>query len=58
MTTKTIDLTPTWAGLLPALLALYSNGDVQGRKFAFDELVRMAQTADIAVAAQPEHAEV
>lgn len=42
---QTIDCTPTWAGLLPALLTAHENGS---RKGAGDELRRMAQLADLA----------
>lgn len=44
-----IDATPTWEGLLPALLAIYESGE---RKFALSELYRMAQAADAHNAAQ------
>lgn len=43
MTTKTIDITPTWAGILPALIAIYEHGD---RQTAIDELTKMANLAD------------
>jgi hypothetical protein len=42
--TKTIDLTPTWRGVLPALLALVENPIT--RQDGLDELVRMANAAD------------
>ncbi len=38
----TIDLTPTWSGLLPALVELYAKGEPNGRT----ELERMARIAD------------
>ena len=41
-----IDLTPTWQGVLPVLVALVSNGGPSGRAHAMKELVRMAQLAD------------
>lgn len=41
-TVKTVDVTPTWEGLLPALLHLWSK-DYQ---LAKDELLRMAIAAD------------
>ena len=44
MTTKTIDLTPTWSEILPALLAIYEHGD---RQTAVDELRKMAKLADL-----------
>lgn len=40
-----ITITPTWAGLLMALLALYEDGD---RAYARAELTRMAMFADAA----------
>jgi hypothetical protein len=43
MTEKTIDLTPTWREILPALLAIYEGGD---RQVALDEFAKMAQAAD------------
>lgn len=42
----TIDLTPTWAGLLPALLAAVTDGTAEGRQIAIEELERMAGAAD------------
>jgi hypothetical protein len=47
---KTIDLTPTWEGILPALLAIIQNGKTEGRAIALAELRRMAQLADAYVA--------
>jgi 2-methylcitrate dehydratase PrpD len=47
-----IDLTPTWAGVLPALLAVIENGSESGRAAALSELRRMAKAADAAVAVQ------
>jgi hypothetical protein len=43
---KTIDLTPTWLGILPALVALITDGDAEGRRGAQEELRRMAGLAD------------
>lgn len=43
---RTIDVTPTWHGLLPLLLTIYVDGTDEGRKEAFSELQRMAQAAD------------
>ncbi len=48
MTSKTIDLTPTWREILPALLALMENPET--RRDAADELTRMANLADKYVA--------
>lgn len=43
---KTIDLTPTWGALLPALVAVSSDGTEEGRRSAHLELRRMAYAAD------------
>lgn len=43
---ETIDMTPTWAGLLPVLLELLERGNAEGKKTARAELARMAQAAD------------
>jgi len=45
-TTDTIDITPTWVGILPALLAVIQNGTPQGRAAATEELQRLAATVD------------
>lgn len=47
-TTKYVDVTPTWSGILPALLALLEMP--QTRQTAMDELTRMAHLADKQVA--------
>ncbi len=49
---KTVDITPTWEAILPALLAVIENGNFEGRKVAIEELTRMAQLADLYVASQ------
>ncbi len=49
---KTIDITPTWESILPALLAVIENGNFEGRKIALEEITRMAQLADLYVASQ------
>ena len=43
---KTIDMTPSWSGVLPMLLAAYSDGSVEGIDIAQQELERMAALAD------------
>jgi hypothetical protein len=52
MTKKTVDLTPTWQGILPALLALYQSEFHKNREIAESELRRMAGLADGYVEAQ------
>ena len=49
---KTINITPTWEAILPALLAVIENGNFEGRKVALEELTRMAQLADLYVTSQ------
>jgi len=51
---RVVDVTPTWAGLLPAMLAAYENGTAVGRGIATEELTRMARVADAHVAAEKE----
>ncbi len=51
---ETIDITPTWEGLLPALLMVLERGDAKGREEALAELRRMARIADLHVAAVDE----
>lgn len=44
---KTIDLTPTWRGLLPALVEVARNGTTaEGRKQAWDALYQLADHVD------------
>lgn len=42
---STIDITPTWTGLLPVLLEII-RANRSGSPIAMEELVRMAQLAD------------
>ena len=46
MTKKTVDLTPTWQGILPALLNLLQSDNLKSRQTAESELRRMAGLAD------------
>ena len=48
MTTKTVDLTPTWREILPALISLLDQP--QTHQLALDERTRMARLADQQVA--------
>jgi len=45
----TIDCTPTWEGLLPALLAVVIDGTSEGQKMAKEQLRHMAKVADMMV---------
>jgi len=42
----TIDVTPTWQGILPTLVALIERGDYKGKKAAVSELNKVAKLAD------------
>lgn len=44
---KTIDITPSWRGLLPYLVEVAANGtSAEGRKLAMEELYKLADLAD------------
>lgn len=43
---ESIDVTPTWSALLPAILAAYDQRAVGPKRFAMGELERMAALAD------------
>ena len=51
MTARVIDMTPTWRGILPLLVEIAADGRNPGREMAWQELRRMADLADAAVAA-------
>lgn len=46
---KEINITLSWSGLLPALLAILQEGSADGKELAKAELVRMARVADLYV---------
>lgn len=46
----TVDVTPTWLGILPLLITLLEAGSVDGKAEAMKELYRMAKLADEHVA--------
>jgi len=41
-----IDATPTWSGILPVLLTVLHDGNLDGKRMAGEELRRMAMLAD------------
>ena len=44
---ETVNVTPTWAGILPYIICLLENGETENaRKTARHELARMAEAAD------------
>jgi hypothetical protein len=49
MSTQTIDVTPSWEGVLPYLITIIENGSFEGHRLAREELHRMARLADLAV---------
>ena len=57
MTTETIDITPSWRGILPALIAMLQSEEPAVRAVRSDamfELSRMADAADLAREAVPD----
>lgn len=56
---ETIDLTPTWSGLLPGMIAVLENQDapVRSRMDVLEEFRTMARAADIGVAAHKKEQE-
>ena len=51
---ETIDVTPTWAGLLPAMLMVLEQGNAKAKQEIKAELQRMARIADLHVAQMAE----
>lgn len=43
---KHIDMTPTWAGIMPGLFAVLEDGTEIGKKLAREELMRLAKSMD------------
>jgi len=43
---NTINLTPTWSGIMPAIIAVLENGTHQGKIIAIEQLTKMAAVAD------------
>ena len=52
-----IDMTPTWAGIVPALLLAHREGSAEGVIAAADELTRLGQGMDAIIADLPGLAE-
>ena len=48
-TTKTVDITPSWASLLPYMLAIYVDGSQEAKEQITQNFERMAAAADIGV---------
>ena len=45
-TVTEIDMTPTWSGILPGLIAMLQNGTHASIQIASEELQKMAKLAD------------
>ena len=45
---RMLNLTPTWAGIMPALIAAIQNGTSEGEAMARTELMRLAEMTDAA----------
>lgn len=59
MTTQTIDMTPTWAGIMPAIIMALQHGTAEGQAMARAELNRLAKEVDaINLASRGEAAEI
>lgn len=43
---NTVNITPTWKGVLPVLMAVLEHGTDEGKRQAREELTRMAEAAD------------
>ena len=43
---KVINITPTWSGLMPALLNILESGTEEGKKAARAELLDLAKAVD------------
>jgi hypothetical protein len=48
-TTHTYDITPTWSGLLPYMIAVLEDSNHESRELILKEFEKMAVGADIAV---------
>lgn len=47
ITEKTIDLTPTWVGVMPGIIAALRDGSETGQKIAREELMVLAAQVDL-----------
>lgn len=46
---NTIDMTPTWEGIIMSLLVLYTDGTADARGKAKEQIIRVAKIADTAI---------
>ena len=45
----TVDITPTWRGLLPYMMAVLEDGTHEGKEIVKENFQKMATAADLAV---------
>ena len=45
----TVDITPTWSGLLPYMMAVLEDGTHEGKEIVKENFKKMATAADLAV---------
>lgn len=45
-TKRTVDVTPTWEGIMPALISMLTDGTDEAKAIAREELTRLARYAD------------
>jgi hypothetical protein len=45
---KTVDCTPTWKGIMPAIIAVLEDGTPEGKRLAKEELMDLAAKVDAA----------
>lgn len=50
MAARTIDITPTWRGIMPVLIEGIRHGTPEGQRIAREELMRLADIADREIA--------
>lgn len=47
---ETINLTPTWESLVPAMLDVYNSDSIENKKMILEEFIKMAKCADLYLA--------
>lgn len=49
-TKRTVDVTPSWSAIMPALISMLTDGTREAKAIAADELSRLARLMDQVVA--------
>lgn len=47
MSVTKLDVTPTWAAIMPGLIAALQHGTAEGQKIAREELMQLARKVDL-----------